>query len=191
MRFEGTLRRWDDAKGYGFIEPHQGGQDLFVHISDMRHLGQRPMIGECWTFEVRQGADGKKRAADVRRWQREPVAGQVRRQDVRSGRAAVRPRGRGTAVAVLVVALAVAAGWGFNKGLLPWRHASPPAETPLPLVAAPAPAPEAPAFQCDGRTLCTEMRSCEEATYFLQHCPGAQMDGDHDGVACEQQWCGR
>lgn len=140
MRFEGTLRRWDDAKGYGFIEPHQGGQDLFVHISDMRHLGQRPMIGECWTFEVRQGADGKKRAADARRWRREPLAGQVRREGSRVGRTAARPRGRGTAVAVLLVALAVAAGWGFKKGLLPWRHASPPAASPLPLVAAPAPA---------------------------------------------------
>jgi hypothetical protein len=25
--------------------------------------------------------------------------------------------------------------------------------------------------------------------YFLNHCPGVQMDGDHDGTPCEQQWC--
>jgi len=45
------------------------------------------------------------------------------------------------------------------------------------------------ASRCDGRTRCSQMTSCEEATYFLEHCPGTTMDGDHDGVPCEQQWC--
>lgn len=45
-------------------------------------------------------------------------------------------------------------------------------------------------YQCDGRTMCSQMRSCGEAQYFLQHCPGTKMDGDNDGVPCEQQWCG-
>ncbi|MGH8173434.1 MAG: excalibur calcium-binding domain-containing protein [Rhodanobacteraceae bacterium] len=45
-------------------------------------------------------------------------------------------------------------------------------------------------FSCDGRTRCTQMTSCEEATYFLENCPGVKMDGDNDGVPCEQQWCG-
>ena len=45
------------------------------------------------------------------------------------------------------------------------------------------------AARCDGRTRCTQMRSCEEARHFLQHCPGVQMDGDHDGIPCERQWC--
>jgi hypothetical protein len=44
-------------------------------------------------------------------------------------------------------------------------------------------------FSCDGRTYCSEMRSCEEATFFLQHCPNTKMDGDRDGVPCERQWC--
>jgi hypothetical protein len=50
--------------------------------------------------------------------------------------------------------------------------------------------PTMPAFSCDGRTRCSEMRSCEEATFFVQQCSGAQMDGDGDGVPCESQWCG-
>jgi predicted negative regulator of RcsB-dependent stress response len=44
-------------------------------------------------------------------------------------------------------------------------------------------------FNCDGRTHCSQMHSCEEATYFLQHCPNVKMDGNNDGVPCEQQWC--
>ena len=44
-------------------------------------------------------------------------------------------------------------------------------------------------FTCDGRTHCSQMRSCAEATYFIQHCPNTQMDGNNDGVPCESQWC--
>ncbi len=55
--------------------------------------------------------------------------------------------------------------------------------------AAAAAAPPAAGFSCDGRTHCNQMRSCAEATYFLRNCPGVQMDGNHDGIPCEQQWC--
>ena len=44
-------------------------------------------------------------------------------------------------------------------------------------------------FKCDGRTHCSNMTSCEEATFFLQNCPSTEMDGDNDGVPCESQWC--
>ena len=44
-------------------------------------------------------------------------------------------------------------------------------------------------FSCDGRTHCSQMRSCEEAIYFIQHCPNTKMDGNNDGVPCERQWC--
>ena len=44
-------------------------------------------------------------------------------------------------------------------------------------------------YKCDGRTRCSQMRSCAEAKWFLENCPGTKMDGDHDGVPCEKQWC--
>jgi len=44
-------------------------------------------------------------------------------------------------------------------------------------------------FRCDGRTHCSQMTSCQEATFFLKNCPGTKMDGDGDGVPCEKQWC--
>ncbi|MDM0034878.1 excalibur calcium-binding domain-containing protein [Variovorax sp. J22P271] len=40
-----------------------------------------------------------------------------------------------------------------------------------------------------GRKLCSQMTSCSEAKFFLKNCPGTRMDGNHDGVPCEQQWC--
>lgn len=44
-------------------------------------------------------------------------------------------------------------------------------------------------FKCDGRKYCTQMTSCKEAKYFLSNCPGVKMDGDRDGIPCEEQWC--
>lgn len=44
-------------------------------------------------------------------------------------------------------------------------------------------------FKCDGRTHCSQMRSCAEAEFFLRHCPNTKMDGNRDGEPCEQQWC--
>ena len=44
-------------------------------------------------------------------------------------------------------------------------------------------------FKCAGRKYCSQMNSCAEAKYFLAHCPTVKMDGDGDGIPCEQQWC--
>ena len=44
-------------------------------------------------------------------------------------------------------------------------------------------------FVCDGRSYCSQMRSCDEAKYFLSHCPNMEMDGNNDGIPCQQQWC--
>jgi endonuclease YncB( thermonuclease family) len=46
-------------------------------------------------------------------------------------------------------------------------------------------------YRCDGRTRCSQMTSCAEATWFLNHCPGVKMDGNRDGVPCERQWCSK
>jgi endonuclease YncB( thermonuclease family) len=64
-----------------------------------------------------------------------------------------------------------------------------PAKAAAAVVAAPMVAPVASGFRCDGRSYCSQMRSCAEATFFLKNCPGVKMDGNGDGVPCERQWC--
>jgi hypothetical protein len=60
---------------------------------------------------------------------------------------------------------------------------------PAPAAAlAPSSAPSG--FRCDGRQYCSKMTSCAEAKFFLANCPGVKMDGNNDGIPCEQQWCG-
>lgn len=68
-----------------------------------------------------------------------------------------------------------------------------PSTLPTPAVPPTAAAPVAPVtpnnFRCDGRRYCTQMKSCAETKYFLANCPGVKMDGDKNGIPCEQQWC--
>ena len=44
-------------------------------------------------------------------------------------------------------------------------------------------------FACEGKQTCTQMQSCAEATFYLQHCPNTKIDGDNDGIPCEWQHC--
>ncbi|RKN47801.1 cold-shock protein [Micromonospora endolithica] len=56
----GRILRYDDVRGYGFIEPADGGDDVFVHANDLgaaRHLVRPGMLVE---YDVEQGERGPK-----------------------------------------------------------------------------------------------------------------------------------
>ena len=187
MRFEGTLKSWNDGKGFGFISPSQGGQDIFVHISEYR-AGGRPMLNEALTFEVTLNPQGKKCAVNVQSVNVQQYAYPPDRshRPVRVSRSGSSSRsGLKTVVALLLVA---AVGWQgyahYKKGAVP--KATSAGATQLDM----APSRAAMSyFSCDGRKHCSQMTSCAEATYFLKNCPGTKMDGDNDGVPCEEQHC--
>ncbi len=84
---------------------------------------------------------------------------------------------------ILLVLLAFAGWYGYSQSQ---RRAQVPDTVAEPAVAESAPDTR---FRCDGRTHCSQMTSCAEATYFLDNCPGTRMDGNNDGVPCEKQWC--
>lgn len=65
LRFEGQLKSWNDDRGFGFIEPVGGGQELFVHIKAFSSSFGRPEIGSKVNFEVETNSDGKKRAVRI------------------------------------------------------------------------------------------------------------------------------
>lgn len=65
MRFDGKVKSWNDERGFGFIEPLRGGQEIFVHIKSFPTGTGRPAIGLALTFEVELGPQGKKRAKSV------------------------------------------------------------------------------------------------------------------------------
>ena len=65
MRFEGHLKSWNDERGFGFIEPVTGGDEIFVHIKALSRRSGRPQLNQFLSFEVEFGPKGKKRAKNV------------------------------------------------------------------------------------------------------------------------------
>lgn len=178
MRTHGTLTRWNDDRGFGFITPAGGTADVFVHISAFPHDGVRPRVGELISFEIEKGPDGRQRAVRVMR------PGQ--RSAAKRPFARKRQQAPARWLGVLITLLAVAGlgAYGYSQYT---KHAARAAVSvsDIPLTRA----PPSSGYTCDGRTRCSQMTSCAEATYFIENCPNTQMDGDRDGVPCESQWC--
>ena len=55
----GTVKWFNDSKGYGFIAPSDGGDDIFVHFSAINATGFRTLSeGQGVTFDVERGPKG-------------------------------------------------------------------------------------------------------------------------------------
>ncbi len=185
VRIEGTLSKWHDERGFGFIAPRLGGQEVFAHVSAFPRDGRRPRIGETLWFDIEVDPRGRKRAVRIERPARAISPQEARR--VRDGSPRTRGLVRGLVTAAIVVGLGVY-GYGEMSRRSVARLEADDSE-PARGAAVPPTASASAAFRCDGRTYCSQMTSCAEATYFLRNCPGTKMDGDGDGVPCEQQWC--
>ena len=59
----GTVKWFNDAKGYGFIAPEDGGKDVFVHHTNIAGQGFKSLTeGAKVEFEVREGTKGPEAA---------------------------------------------------------------------------------------------------------------------------------
>jgi len=64
----GTVKWYNETKGYGFIQPDSGGKDVFVHISAVERAGLRSLKdGQKVTYEVEADRrTGKESAVDLK-----------------------------------------------------------------------------------------------------------------------------
>ena len=65
MRYQGKIVRWDDAKGFGHIAWHGGGEPVFVHIKAFARGSRRPVIDDVVTYELGADERGRPRAERV------------------------------------------------------------------------------------------------------------------------------
>jgi len=156
MRTEGTLAKWKDERGFGFITPNGSGQDIFVHISAFPRDGQRPQLGEPLSFEIQNDKSGKIRAVNVSRLGAVNV---VRQRRSKSGN----PRKNRSPVGRFIILLIIISiglygyfgNWsGFKNQPLVALRTMFQGDNQI------SEEQQTVNYRCDGRTHCSQMTSC-------------------------------
>ena len=193
---KGLLKSWKTDKGFGFIKSDTLEHDTFIHISALKHMSRKPKVGDTICFEVATQPDGKTKAINCRI---EGVAElkapyqKHKQQPYRIAKSNFASSFLGKVASIaLIAALCFYAINKYNT------HSSSQASVitnadlatfdgqypklAIPKIVIPKSRQN---FTCDGRQYCTEMRSREEAVFFINNCPNTKMDGDGDGKPCE------
>ena len=64
---EGVVKFFNSTKGYGFIQPTNGGKDAFVHISAVERAGLTTLNeGQKVSYDLESGRDGKQSAVNLK-----------------------------------------------------------------------------------------------------------------------------
>lgn len=216
----GVLVRWNDEKGFGFIQPEKNAaQDVFIHISVLKKMARKPIVGDSILYQTEVQNDGKRKAVIASIEGVAVVAAsattrshshiQSRNENFNNKNKAhyhsPRKSSFNTIIPLLIIVAIVIFGFKqyqeFNEA--PAIDEVPVLTNEVPVLTnediermpmyetkARTQATATPSFQCEaGKTHCSHMSSCAEATFYIQNCPNTQMDGDGDGIPCERQWC--
>lgn len=190
MRYQGKITTWNDSKGFGFIAPNGGGAEIFLHISGFSQRMKRPSVGDLVTYETEAGGD--QRAAAIK----------VLFVEVGTPRSRT-PSRSWLPIAAALVAMTAIGFFGYTELRRSYgasnsstisdsrdggeREASTGTRATNPHRLAES---SGESFRCEGKTRCSQMASCAEAEFYLQNCTGTAIDGDRDGIPCEDQLCG-
>ncbi|WP_165010691.1 excalibur calcium-binding domain-containing protein [Neisseria yangbaofengii] len=206
MRYYGTIVRWNESRRFGAIREESTENEIFVAFSAFNGDTEGPFEGQRVSFYLANGRQGRSEAQDVRFVDdfddaSSPSYADYRKQGNGSSRAG------GVLLTIALVAALLSGGW---YGRQAWQshhtqtvHTTPQPDSMVATIAAqmkaerkawnqavksPASAKPSAKFSCDGRQYCSQMNSREEAEFFIRHCPNTKMDGDNDGIPCENRW---
>ncbi|MBL6986972.1 MAG: excalibur calcium-binding domain-containing protein [Methylobacter sp.] len=182
--FKGKLKRWNDDRGFGFIIPENGNGEIFIHISALKNMSRRPVVGDVIWYQLHSGNDGKSKAVNAK------IDGVALTQT--TSRYCYKVKLNRLAQKILIVVL-LAIGFSVYERFTATNNSQGSRHSIAGIfneVTTRTAEKKKTNYKCDGRTHCSEMTSCEEAEFFISHCPGTKMDGDNDGEPCESQWCG-
>ncbi|AUD59045.1 cold-shock protein [Shewanella sp. Pdp11] len=211
----GVLVRWNDEKGFGFIQPENNvAQDVFIHISVLKNMARKPIVGDSILYQTEVQNDGKRKAviasiegvaviaasATPRSHSHVQSRNETFNFNNKSKAHSHSPRKSSfnTIIPLLIIVAIVIFGFKqyqeFNEATaideVPVLTNEDTQPMPMYETKSRTQATATPKFQCEaGKTHCSHMSSCDEATFYIQNCPNTQMDGDGDGIPCERQWC--
>ncbi len=175
MKHKGRLIRWNKDRGFGFIQCSKIHGDVFIHISQLEKMSRPPKVGDIIYFDPVANKKSKAKAINAKiEGVSEIVGSRPKRKQKREH----------TTVTLLknVIVLGVIAIVGYMS-FPAWSkffvNSRPVGITNKDFTG----------YRCEGKHYCSEMTSCQEARFYLKNCPNVKIDGDHDGVPCESQWC--
>ena len=181
--YKGQLKSWNDNKGFGFIHTSELTQDTFIHISTLKAMSRKPKQGDFIYFEIEKQYNGKTRAVNCRI--EGVLAKSIPRHKPRVHKNASVPKNK----LVLILAVIAIGTFAFQRlGFAPSSkpiQQQPSISIPSSLLIEKTFSDSNSQFSCDGREHCSQMRSRAEAVFFINHCPNTKMDGDRDGIPCE------
>lgn len=193
---KGLLKTWKTDKGFGFIKSDTLEHDTFIHISALKHMSRKPKVGDTIYFEITTQPDGKTKAINCRIEGVAELKAPYQKHNQQPHRMA--KSNFASSFLGKVASISIIAVLGFvavNKYNHYKTNEQFNSQTPVitnadlatfdekyPKVVIPKNTQN---FTCDGRQYCTEMRSREEAVFFINNCPNTKMDGDGDGKPCE------
>ncbi len=174
MRYQGRIGEWNDERGFGFITPNGGGRKVFLHVSSFSAQGRRPSVGSLITYKLGNDEKGRPNAIDAK------FVGDARPYPSKRSNSIA-----GIALVAFVLCLVAYVAYVrishpnstmqasvykiFNARDALWQKHQ---------------------FQCEpAKSSCSRMSSCAEAFFHQERCGVQGMDGDRDGIPCEQQWC--
>jgi cold shock CspA family protein len=197
MLHQGRLKSWDVKKGRGLIQQTKAGPDIPLSSSGFRKTPELLQDGDIIFFQIEVDDQARPRAVQAYK------AG----QSFAPAPLVNRPKLSSLLFQQLLSAIVCLSILGWLSYQL-WYLLGPAAEPVISELSAPEilleqtrlsdeavwpqlqkPQQQGTEWQCEGKIRCTEMRSCEEAMFYLNNCPDVTIDGDGDGIPCEQQWC--
>lgn len=163
MEYKGQLVRWNDDRGFGFIKVLAGGDDVFIHITALKGMPRRPVVGDIIYFQEEQGKDGKIRAKSAR------IEGLGKTPQKNDNWYTYVYISVFVFVFLVIILVAILSYYKFSSPTVEKEDFT--------------------GYKCEGKEYCSQM-SCEEAQFYLENCPNVKIDGDDDGIPCERQ-CSR
>jgi cold shock CspA family protein len=194
MLHQGKLKGWNASQGRGFIQREKAGPDIQICSSGFRMKPASLQDGDSIFFQIELDDEGKAKAvAAYKAGQRlapepglkQPMVSSFQFQHVLS----------------FLFALSVLAWLAYQFWYLLNTQFEPELHIQQAEISAsdrirpdnpvwpPLQVQQGLHFQCEGKQHCSQMHSCDEAKFYLANCPDVVIDGELDGIPCEQQLC--